>query len=87
MIVELLVNWQHSVSVLYVLIIFKFVRTHFSVAGKHESALQKAEHTQQRTERQKLKAMKKIIPESDDEENKELYERPNTTVDMQTSSL
>ena len=63
------------------------MRTPFSVAGKHESTVQKAEHTQQRAERQKVKAMKKIIPDSDNEENEEIYERPNTTVDMQTSSL
>jgi hypothetical protein len=58
-----------------------FMRTlFFLVAGMHESAVQKAEHTQKRAERQKVKAMKKIIPDSDNEDNEELLERPNTTV-------
>ena len=51
-----------------------------SVNEKQEATRQRAEQTQQCAECPKVKAMKQAIPNSDNENNKDLLERPNAMV-------
>jgi hypothetical protein len=51
-----------------------------TVNEKQEAARQRAELKWLRAECQKLKAMKQAVPGSDEEDEDELNERPNTTV-------
>jgi hypothetical protein len=51
-----------------------------SVNEQQEAARQRAEQTRQRAERQKQKATKRLIPDSDNEDNEDLVERPDNTV-------
>jgi hypothetical protein len=75
-----LTNWLLNVAIVFFSSLVIYPHTIPIVNEKEEAAREKLELKRHRAERQKLKAMKRAIPDSDNGDEEEMNECPNTMV-------